>query len=172
MRSWPLENPAGGPPLLDDTVAFCASFVRRSVKRDLNAEDREDLLQELAVACWRAARTFDPAKAKFTSYATGVLSHTAVTWERRTFKRTRWVFKTHVYERELPTFVELGEQHGAVAAPGMDPAERGDPADERLVPGGDIPDAAYDPPGGARSGRRVRRPPADPAKGDDREADK
>lgn len=169
MRSWPLENPAGGPPLLDDAVAFCSSYIRRSVKRDLSEADREDLLQELLLACWRAASTFDPARARFTSYATGVLSHTAVTWERRTYKRTRWVFKTHVYERELPTFVELGEQHGAVAAPGMDPAERRDPADERLVPGGDIPDAAYQPPGGARARRGARRPPVDETPRDDRE---
>lgn len=168
LKRWRLHHPERtGLVLLDDAVAFCASYIRRSVRQQLSEHDREDLLQELLVACWRAAKTYDPDRGvKFTSYATGALSHAAVEWERRTHKRTRWVFKTHVYERQLPTFVELADEHGALAAPGVDPAERVVADSEWVEPGGGISPAAYLPPGRRSARGRARQPPADEAEGD------
>jgi RNA polymerase sigma factor (sigma-70 family) len=60
------------------SVAFSAARIRVGSAmraRSVPPADRDDLVQELAIACWRAAATFDPAKASLRTFIECVVAN-------------------------------------------------------------------------------------------------
>jgi RNA polymerase sigma-70 factor (ECF subfamily) len=68
----------------EETLEHVLSVARRAARirvrsavqaRSVHPADRDDLVQELLIACWRAAATFDPAKASLRTFIECVIAH-------------------------------------------------------------------------------------------------
>jgi DNA-directed RNA polymerase specialized sigma24 family protein len=107
-----------------DGEAFVGSLVNRSNLK-LGFHDREDLCEYLLATLWELSLRFDGRQgSRFSAWARAILSKRVYDWQRQRYGRTRWVFASHVYEREHPVVVSLDT--GLVDALG---AGAGDPAD-------------------------------------------
>jgi DNA-directed RNA polymerase specialized sigma24 family protein len=96
---------------IDDGVAFVAAITNRS-GLELSWADREDLQQFLLTTAWEISLTFEPGRSgvTFSSFAGTILRRRVVDWRRKSAGgRTKWTFKTHTYERQLPSFVPFDD---------------------------------------------------------------
>lgn len=110
---------------VQDVEALATAIVLR-YHPGLGFHDREDLTAFLIEEAWIAS-TRNRHNESFFKYVTIVMRNRSYDWLRSRRGPTRWVFKTHVHERKLPTFVEWTPELDETLSDGAgDPAERGD----------------------------------------------
>ena len=98
---------------IEDVEGFCQRIIQQS-GLDLTHHDREDLLAFLVATTWELSLDYQEGvyRKGFAFYAGAHLKRRLVDWNRKRFGRTRWQFRDRVYERPVPTFVALDDQHG------------------------------------------------------------
>jgi DNA-directed RNA polymerase specialized sigma24 family protein len=89
---------------ITDVPAFITAYIQRT-NPELTWHEREDLHQELTIATWQASLTFDPARSRFSTFATSIISRKTTDWKRKTKGRTKWQFAGRTHERKLPTLI-------------------------------------------------------------------
>ena len=108
---------------VDDAERFVGAIVGRS-GLELSWDAREDLQQFLLTTAWEISLTFEPERSSvtFSTYCGTILRRRVVDWRRKSAGgRTKWTFKTHTYERQLPSFVPFDDS-------AVDRLERAQPA--------------------------------------------
>jgi hypothetical protein len=144
---------------IKDPEAFVGRVIERS-RLELDHARTERLHQFLLIALWELSLNYQSngKPACFSNIAYRILPKRIIDWERSPEEggRTRWQFADRTYERDLPGFIEYGDD--VVGAAELDPAERVDSDSAGLDSGRAIGASAYLPPRGMFPDRRIRRP--------------
>ena len=125
---------------VDDAEAFVGAIVSRT-GLELSWDAREDLQQFLLTTAWEISLTFEPGRSgvTFSSYAGTILRRRVVDWRRKSAGgRTKWTFKTHIYERRLPSFVSIDNEFDSDLLGSALGTDGGDDEANRDAPGGGL----------------------------------